>query len=65
MNLICPKCLDAAVISLDLDDGDQLTCRNCEESYTVADVVCIVESWSKMLPWLLKCPAREPVCEAV
>lgn len=60
MTLICPKCLTDACITLDLDDGDTLRCNDCEEEYTVEDVSALVESWSKLLPWIKQHPARVP-----
>ncbi len=61
MNLICPRCMSEAVVRLDLDDGDTLTCHECDESYTVAEVDALVAGWTRLLPWLLTHPARTPV----
>ncbi|VTU02456.1 unnamed protein product [Gemmataceae bacterium] len=61
----CPKCLSEAAVSLDLDDGDTLRCPECDEAYSVAEVVAVIQSWSKLLPWLLSHPARTPECSAV
>ena len=58
MNLICPRCLNHAVIRLEVGDGDTLTCAECEEEFSLTDVVNMVESWKPLLPWLCAHPAR-------
>lgn len=58
MKLVCPVCLAEAVIRLDLVDGDGMKCDECDAEYTVADVQAVVESWSRVLPWLLTHPER-------
>jgi hypothetical protein len=49
---------------LDLADGDTLSCPECDETFTVADVEALVASWSKLLPFLCSHPARQqqPAC---
>lgn len=58
MKLVCPRCLTESVIRLDLDDGETMTCEECNDTFTVADLVAILESWSKLLPWLKACPTN-------
>ena len=58
MNVICPRCLCSSAITLDVTDGDSLHCPECDEDYTLTDVVELVESWGKVLPWLMAHPAR-------
>jgi transcription elongation factor Elf1 len=65
MTVTCPKCLAEACVTVDVEDGDTLRCPECEESYSLADVVSVIQSWSKVLPWLLSHPARTPECGAV
>jgi hypothetical protein len=68
MNAVCIRCGSAdGGLTVDLDDGDTLRCLGCEAEYSVGDVVEVIESWGRLLPWLLAHPARkgEPVCEAV
>lgn len=60
MDLICPKCLEAETIRLDICDGDTLTCAGCDEEYSLDAVQQLVEGWLKVLPWLLSHPARLP-----
>lgn len=62
MDVTCPKCLCEAAVTLDVTDGDTLTCPDCSESYTVADIEALVEGWAKLLPWIKSHPARQPVC---
>lgn len=63
MNVTCPKCLSEASVRLDVSDGDTLTCADCNEEYTVADVEAVIESWSRLLPWIKSHPARQqPAC---
>ncbi|WP_439624038.1 hypothetical protein [Gemmata sp.] len=64
MMVTCPKCLDEANVTVDLDDGDTLRCQECEEVYSVADVEAVVACWAKLLPWLRAHPARVPECAA-
>lgn len=64
MNVMCPKCLSETCVKLDVTDGDTLSCPDCEEEYTVADVEALVESWGRLLPWIRSHPARLPQCEA-
>lgn len=67
MQVICPRCMTEASVTLDLDDGDTLRCPECSEEYTVGDVADLVDCWAKLLPWLRAHPARtappQPVCE--
>lgn len=63
-DLICPRCMTASAIRLDLADGDTLHCPECEEEFTVADVESLVNCWSRLLPWLKSHPARVPTCAA-
>ena len=66
METMCPRCLERnATVTLDLADGDTLHCNDCDEEFTVADVEALVESWSKLLPWLKQHPARQMTCEKV
>lgn len=65
MNVICPKCLEEAAVTLDLNDGDTLHCPECDEEYTVAAVRGLVDSWAKLLPWLEAHPARTSTPDAV
>ena len=67
MDVICPRCLNAESVTLDLDDGDRLHCPGCDEEFTVADVEALVGCWSKLLPWIKQHPARQqtPQCEKV
>jgi hypothetical protein len=58
MNVICPRCLADAAVTVDVDDGSTLRCPDCGEDYSVDDVAAIVESWGRLLPWLKAHPAR-------
>ena len=58
MKTICPKCMDDVCISVNLDDGDTLTCSSCDEEYTVAAIDELIESWKPLLAWLKAHPAR-------
>jgi hypothetical protein len=58
MTLICPKCLEEAVIRLDLADGDTLTRGACDEEYSADTVRQLVDGWAKLLPWIEQHPAQ-------
>lgn len=56
---MCPKCMRPdATVRLNVNDGDTLTCFECDEEFTVSDVRTLVDSWAKLLPWLESHPAR-------
>lgn len=67
MNVVCPNCLSESKIAVDVADGDSLFCLECEENYTVSEVIECIESWAAVLPWLKSHPARQaaPVCVKV
>jgi hypothetical protein len=58
MFLVCPKCTVKGVIRLDLDDGDTLTCMECDEGFSFNDVKAMIASWGPIIPWLDSHPAR-------
>jgi hypothetical protein len=60
--VVCPKCLAESNVKIDVNDGDTLTCPECEEEYSLTDVVNLIETWKPILPWLLAHPARQPEC---
>lgn len=60
MNVICPKCLTEACVTVDVNDGDTLGCPECNEEYSLGDVAAMLTSWGKILPWLKSHPARTP-----
>lgn len=59
--VVCPKCMAEASVKLDVNDGDTLSCPECEEEYSLSDVEAVVESWAALLPWLKAHPARQVV----
>ena len=59
MNLMCPKCMSESAIKVSVEDGDTLTCPECEEEFSLNDVIALIESWKPILPWLLSHPARQ------
>lgn len=61
--MTCPRCLTATSVRLDLDDGETLTCPDCEETFTVGNIQSIIESWTRVLPWLLTHPGRAVATE--
>lgn len=56
----CPKCGESATINIDLDDlhGDEaLQCRECENTFGLADVRDFIETWNRVLAWIDQAPA--------
>lgn len=66
MNVVCPKCLSESAVSVDVADGESLHCPECSEDYNLSEVIDVIESWSRVLPWLKSHPARQqaPQCVA-
>lgn len=54
--LRCPLCAEEAVIRLDLDDLEHLTCGSCDESFTLDDVRDMIARWQRVLNWIDACP---------
>lgn len=65
MSPICPKCLVASAIKVNIEDGDTITCPECEEEFSLNDVIEMIESWKGLLPWLKSHPSRKPQCQKV
>ena len=65
MDAVCPKCLTTAAITVDVTDGDRLHCPECDEDYSLDDVIACIESWTDLLPWLKSHPARTATPECV
>ena len=65
MKLICPFCGDAdAAFTLDLLDGDTMTCGQCDTEFT-ADQARerldeLAACWAPVLDWLKLHPAHQP-----
>ena len=62
VQLPCPKCgcenadLSLNLATLDDEEGDNVTCRECEESFSLATVRAIVAKWGPMLRWIDSIP---------
>lgn len=65
MSPICPKCFEETSIKVNIEDGDTLECPNCEEEFSLSNVIDMIESWKGLLPWLKSHPARQPECVKV
>jgi peptide subunit release factor 1 (eRF1) len=63
MKTICPKCLVESCIKVDIEDGETINCPECEEEYTLTEVIEMIESWKELLPWLKSHPARQMKCK--
>ena len=59
MELQCIRCGEDAVIRLDLNDGDTMSCSECEKEFTVSDVEEVLACWGAILPWIKSHPARK------
>ena len=60
--LRCPKCSEAASIQMDLDNMDVLTCRSCEDEFSLADVREMIDQaqrWQRVLAFIDTAPVAE------
>jgi hypothetical protein len=59
-----PHCIlcgsNAGSVRVDLDDGRTMTCTECEDEFTVDDVLEVIGTWQVLLSWLETHPARQP-----
>ena len=56
--LPCPRCGELeATISLNLADGDTLTCSECDTEFGREDIRALVTRWAPVLSWLDGMPA--------
>ena len=60
MNAICIRCGEQS-LKVDADDFDTITCTNCEEEFTVADVE---EAIGKLALLVRCCKAARAVIDA-
>lgn len=56
--LPCILCGAEGTIRLDLDDVANLTCAECEESFTPADVRAFMAKWAPVLAWIETAPVQ-------
>ena len=58
-NLPCIRCGEECTVSIDLNDmtGDEaLQCRECEATYSLADVQAVMNKWAPVLAWIETAP---------
>jgi hypothetical protein len=59
MTLHCIKCGDEAALTLNLADGDSITCPDCEGEFTVEDVETMIGEWQQAIAWIKTMPKGE------
>ena len=47
-----------AVVTVTLDADHEFTCKDCDATFSVADVENVIEVWSAVLGWLKQSPFR-------
>jgi hypothetical protein len=53
LTLPCPKCGEEdAAVSLHLDDGETLHCRDCDNEFTLDDIRNFITRWQAVLAWV-------------
>ncbi len=62
LRLPCPKCGDAeARFFLNLDDGETLTCQECDSETTTDELRTMVRQWQRVLTWIDAMPLQSTV----
>lgn len=58
VKICCPACMDSdATVTVDLRTGQNFVCSDCNAEFTLENIQDVIQSWSKILPWLNSHPA--------
>lgn len=65
MQLPCPQCGEPrADITVDMSNGSDFLCLECENSFTRADIESLFARWQRAFQWLDAMPTQTDIDEA-